>query len=136
MTIVSKYAVPEYQNSLQMHVVSSSIISEIINYLNTIPNINSLRMDIEITLHAMKLIEVYCKNDPNNVKCDKKQVLLDAFKIVFPNCLTEDEIRIIINHIDFIYNSDLITICKIEKTLCQYVFTPLRSIYKKLFRKN
>ena len=132
----SPYALPVLQNSLLTHIVTNSILDQLTSYLSKIPDIQNLKMDLEILLHAMKHIEVFVANDPSQTKVDKKALLLEAFKIVFPNCLTDAELAIITNGVDFMFNSDLVLIQKVEKTIAQYLCTPFRSIYKKLFRKN
>ena len=132
----SIYKIPDFQNSLQTHVKTNTLLEQVVKYISEIPNIQTLRMDLEVLLHTTKVIEVLCKNNPQQTKVDKKKVLVDAFTIVFPNCLSEFEFLLLEKSVDFLFNNELIQIEKIEKTILAWLNTIPRSIYKKLFRKN
>ena len=132
MSIISQYAIPLLQNSLQLHITSNSIVDQLVVYLKAIPEIGNLKNDLELLLHAMKIIEVLVKNDPTCV-IDKKAVLLAAMRQVHPE-MTDYDVNIVTNGISFICNANLITIEKVEKTILQYISTPLRSLYKKFIR--
>ena len=129
---LSQYETPILQNSLQKHIVSGAIVSSVSNQLNGIPNIENLKLDLELTMHVMKLIEVYVKNHPSQSCVDKKTVLLSAFKQSFPN-LSDVDLDVISNQIDFICNNNMIIITKKAKNLSTILSTPFRSVYKYYF---
>ena len=135
MTVIPKYAMPTFKNSLEKHVVYHDLLQQIVDLLNKIPNIGMLKNDLELILHIMKIIEVLCSNDPAVTKVDKKNLLINSLKTVMPD-INEYETNIASNAIDFIFNAELIVIEKSVKNMFQWATTPFRSIYKKLFRKN
>jgi hypothetical protein len=135
MDIKPKFAMPLFQNSLNTHVVYHDLLSQIILELSKIPCVDNLKLDLEVTLHAMKVIEVLCSNDPSSTSTDKKNLLLNSLKAIIPD-INDTDITIVSNGIDFIHKANLIVIEKTTKSLLQWAITPLRSIYKKLKSKN
>ena len=133
---LSVYKIPDFQNSLQVHITTNTLLDQVVKYISNIPNVQTLKMDLEVLLHTMKIIEVICKNDPSQTKVEKKKILIDAFNLIFPNCLSEYELSLLDKSIDFLSTNELIQIDKVLKTNFEYYLTPIRSIYKKLFRKN
>ena len=135
MDIKPKFAMPLFQNSLNTHVVYHDLLSQIILELTKIPHVDNLKLDLEVTLHAMKVIEVLCSNDPSSTSTDKKNLLINSLKAIIPD-ISDTDINIVTNGIDFIHKANLVIIEKTTKSLLQWVSTPLRSIYKKLKSKN
>ena len=135
MDIKPKFAMPLFQNSLNTHVVYHDLLSQIILELTKIPHVDNLKLDLEVTLHAMKVIEVLCSNDPSSTSTDKKNLLINSLKAIIPD-ISDTDINIVSNGIDFIHKANLVIIEKTTKSLLQWVSTPLRSIYKKLKSKN
>ena len=131
MDITPKFAMPNFQNSLNTHVVYHDLLSQIIVQLTKIPNVSNLKLDLEVTLHAMKVIEVLTSNDPSSTPTDKKLLLLNSLKAIIPD-ISDTDINIVTNGIDFIHKANLVIIEKTTKSLLQWVSTPLRSVYKKL----
>ena len=135
MDIKPKFAMPLFQNSLNTHVVYHDLLSQIILELTKIPHVDNLKLDLEVTLHAMKVIEVLCSNDPSSTSTDKKNLLINSLKAIIPD-ISETDINIVSNGIDFIHKAHLVIIEKTTKSLLQWAATPLRSIYKKIRSKN
>ena len=135
MDIKPKFAMPLFQNSLNTHVVYHDLLSQIILELTKIPHVDNLKLDLEVTLHAMKVIEVLCSNDPSSTSTDKKNLLINSLKAIIPD-ISDTDINIVTNGIDFIHKANLVIIEKTTKSLLQWVSTPLLSVYKKLKSKN
>ena len=96
-----------YQNSLLVHVVSNETLITLLNQLSSVPMLATLKLDIELTLHACKIIETIIAM--GRTKIDKKIVVMMAFQTIFPN-LTDDEVLLLHKQIDFLFTNNLITI--------------------------
>ncbi len=96
-----------YQNSLLVHVVSNETLITILNQLSAVPMLATLKLDIELTLHACKIIETVIAM--GTTKVDKKIVVMMAFQTIFPH-LTDDEVLLLHKQIDFLFTNNLITI--------------------------
>ena len=96
-----------YQNSLLVHVVSNETLITLLNQLSSVPMLATLKLDIELTLHACKIIETIIAM--GTTKIDKKIVVMMAFQTIFPH-LTDDEVLLLHKQIDFLFTNNLITI--------------------------
>ena len=132
---VQKYAMPQFQNSLNTHVVYFDIMTQVMTHISKIPNIEKLKCDMEFILHVMKVIEVLCSNDISSTTTDKKTILIEALRSSIPN-ISDYDVGIISNAVDFIHKSNLIVIEKTIKNMYAWATTIPRSVYKKLIRKN
>ena len=100
-----------YQNSLLVHVVSNETLITLLNQLSSVPLLATLRLDIELTLHACKIIETIIAL--GSTKVDKKIIVMTALQTIFPD-LTAEENTLLQKQVDFLYTNNLINVLEQE----------------------
>jgi hypothetical protein len=113
-----------FQHSLKTHIFTENLTKTILDNVNTIPALQSLRMDIELTLYICKLLETLMINC--NEKLLKKQLVISILLLIFPN-LTEPEKALIDTQIQFLFNNRKI---KVVKTLAAKFYRSGKVFYK------
>ena len=88
-------------------ILSNEIKTFIINDIKLIPNYETMKTDLELVKHICNMVEELNKKkvDP---KIDKKAIVLDVLKILFPD-LSVEQTMMIDTFIDFICQNDLIS---------------------------
>ena len=88
-------------------ILSNEIKTFIINDIKLIPNYETMKTDLELVKHICNMVEELNKKkvDP---KIDKKAIVLDVLKILFPE-LSVEQTMMIDTFIDFICQNDLIS---------------------------
>ena len=113
------------KNSLLSHATLYSLKEDIINKLKTtIPQINKLKLNIEITEIVVNLCENLC--DKKASIQDKRNLVINILNDIFS--LNVDETNVINQQLDYIYDNDLII--KIPK------FKKYLSYFKDWFRRK
>ena len=97
----SKIKLVKFKNTLRTFNSSVSLSDAIINKIVQIPKFQDLQQDVELILFICSSVENGLKND---VKTDKKQMVLDIMKKIFPT-LTQEEQTFIGNTIQFLFNN-------------------------------
>ena len=115
-----------FKNSLQTHVVTNDTLSTLLEQLSRVPLLSTLRLDIELTLHACKIIETIISL--GDTKVDKKAIILSAFKTIYPD-MTDTETILLTNQIDFLYSNGMILV--IEDVLTR--FQRFKAVIKSIF---
>ena len=89
------------KNSMKIFAKSGSIVNQIIQHLQTIPNYQNMKGNLELLEYVCKLIEEMVKNGNSNklIKIDKKALVLDIFTQLFG--LLEPELELLATHIDY-----------------------------------
>ena len=89
------------KNSMKIFAKSGSIVNQIIQHLQTIPNYQNMKGNLELLEYVCKLIEEMVKNGNSNklIKIDKKALVLDIFTQLFG--LLEPELELLSTHIDY-----------------------------------
>ena len=100
-----------YQNSLLVHVVSNETLITLLNQLSSVPLLATLKLDIELTLHACKIIETIIAL--GSTKVDKKIIVMTALQTIFPD-LTAEENTLLQKQVDFLYTNNLINVLEQE----------------------
>ena len=88
-------------------ILCNEIKTFIINDIKLIPNYETMKTDLELVKHICNMVEELNKKkvDP---KIDKKAIVLDVLKILFPE-LSVEQTMMIDTFIDFICQNDLIS---------------------------
>ena len=115
-----------FKHSLQTHVVTNGTLSLLLEQLSHVPLLSTLRLDIELTLHACKIVETLISL--GDTKVDKKTIVIDAFKVIYPD-MTDTETILLTNQVDFLYTNNMILV--IEDTLTSY--QRFKAVIKSMF---
>ena len=86
-----------FKNNLNSHVIEQNLQSDLIAKINAIPNINQLKLDLELTLYCANVIENLVKKKN---KINKKQLVINILSNVFP--LTAEEQLLLGGQLDFL----------------------------------
>ena len=100
----SKIELVKFKNTLRTFNSSVSLADAIFNKVVQIPKFQDLQQDVELILFICSSVENGLKND---VKTDKKQMVLDIMNKIFPT-LTQEEQTFIGNTIQFLFNNGAI----------------------------
>ena len=87
-------------------ILSNEIKTFIINDIKLIPNFELMKTDLELVKHIANMVEELNRTavDP---KIDKKAIVLDVIKTLFPD-LSTDQTMMIDTFIDFICQNDMV----------------------------
>ena len=87
-------------------ILSNEIKTFIINDIKLIPNFELMKTDLELVKHIANMVEELNRTavDP---KIDKKSIVLDVIKTLFPD-LSTDQTMMIDTFIDFICQNDMV----------------------------
>lgn len=87
-------------------ILSNEIKTFIINDIMLIPNFELMKTDLELVKHIANMVEELNRKavDP---KIDKKSIVLDVIKTLFPD-LSTDQTMMIDTFIDFICQNDMV----------------------------
>jgi hypothetical protein len=103
-------ATVKVKNSLATFVQQNGLTEKLIKHIQTIPNYQNLKNDIELIKYVCKMIEQLVKAGnsalPVGQKLDKKQLALTILQQLF--ALNQPEILFIGNLIDFLIANDLV----------------------------
>lgn len=113
-----------FKRSLKTHIHAENVLASILKMVVLIPNLSSLKLDIELTLHICKLIEALMFKSKE--KIDKKQLLIDIIGTLFPD-LTDDEKKIVESQVQFVFNNKMI---KVAKSFFSRLFSFEKFLYK------
>ncbi len=107
------------KNSLKQFSKENDAITSIFDsVVLNLPDYHTLgKVDLELIEHVCTEIEGLIKNNGASIKkIDKKQVCIRVFKKLFPN-ISNDEVRIIENQVDYLCNNGLIKLRPILKRI-------------------
>ena len=88
-------------------ILSNEIKTFIINDIKLIPNYETMKTDLELVKHICSMVEELNRKEVDP-KIDKKAIVLDVLKILFPE-LSVEQTMMIDTFIDFICQNDLIS---------------------------
>lgn len=114
------------KNTLKSFDIENSVITAIVADTVAIPNHFMLRADLELIRRICCLIEnMIVSNNKNSPKLDKKEMVVKIFKLVFPT-LTAEEVIVIQNHIQYLWNNNRIKAIPIVKKVAKGIFSWLK----------
>lgn len=96
-----------FQNSLQDHNTTFSTVDQLVQKIQSIPNHQALKLDLELTLYVCKVVENVIGKKSNTSSIDKGNIVVTVFQAIFPT-LTDDEIAYIKRQIQYFWSNKLI----------------------------
>ena len=103
-----------FVHALEKSNIYNCIRDAILTKISKIPELQKLRLNVELTLLVCNIIENSISNNSKYHKIDKKQLVVDIFSQAFN--LNPAEIQLLKDQIDFLYNNNaIIKISKIKK---------------------
>lgn len=105
-----------FKHSILRKLKTEKLKSSIIEKLREIPDLENLKMDIEVSLFICRCIETEVKKED---KIIKKDLFIEIIQSVFN--LNRDEILIVEKQIDFLHENNKITKSKIINYICNSV---------------
>ena len=114
-----------FVNALEKSNIYNCIRDAILTKISKIPELQKLRLNVELTLLVCNIIENSISNNSKYHKIDKKQLVVDIFSQAFN--LNPAEIQLLKDQIEFLYNNGaIIKISKIKK-----FFSSITNLLKK-----
>ena len=114
-----------FVNALEKSNIYNCIRDAILTKISKIPELQKLRLNVELTLLVCNIIENSISNNSKYHKIDKKQLVVDIFSQAFN--LNPAEIQLLKDQIEFLYNNGaIIKISKIKK-----FFSSITNLIKK-----
>ena len=114
-----------FVNALEKSNTYNCIRDAILAKISKIPELQKLRLNVELTLLVCNIIENSISNNSKYHKIDKKQLVVDIFSQAFN--LNPAEIQLLKDQIEFLYNNGaIIKISKIKK-----FFSSITNLLKK-----
>jgi len=87
-------------------ILSNEIKTFIVNDIMLIPNFETMKTDLELVKHICNMVQELNRKEVDP-KIDKKAIVLDVLKILFPD-LSIDQTMMIDTFIDFICQNDMV----------------------------
>ena len=92
------------KNSAKEHVSKEQIATWIVEKVQSLPNPDALKFNVELTLYVSSCIEIACKD--NNIKTDKLEIFMMVYKRLF-DLTTQDEV-VLVQMLEFLHKNSLI----------------------------
>ena len=118
------------KNSMKVFTKSGNIVNQIVQHLQTIPNFQSMKNNLELLEYVCQLVEEMVKNGNSNkqIKIDKKAIVLEVFTQLFG--LLQPELDTISNHIDYFVINKIVKKKPLLKKIYNCAKTKLKSLQK------
>jgi len=97
-----------FKNSISRKLKKETLKKNIIVKLNEVPDLQNLKMDIELALFICRCIESEVKKKD---KIDKKDLFIEIIQAIFT--LNRDEITVVEKQLEFLHENNKITKSKI-----------------------
>lgn len=91
------------ENSLLISIKKDKIVNMVVSKMQALPNIKTLKEDLEVLKFACMLVENKVSNKVYQDKINKKDIVILAYEKVFGGAINKD---ILSNQIDFLYNNE------------------------------
>jgi hypothetical protein len=118
-----------FQNSLADHHVTYTTVSELITKIQSIPNHQDLKLDLELTLYICKVVENIIGKKSKTSTIDKLEIVIKVFQGIYP-VLTPEELTYIKNQVQYFWTNKMI---KRRKVVVKYGIYAFNIIKKKFF---
>lgn len=105
-----------FKNTISRQLKKEKLKKDIIEKLNEIPDLQNLKMDIELALFVCRCIESEVKKEDKIVK---KDIFIEIIQSIFN--LNRDEILIVEKQLEFLHENNKITKSKIFNYVCNSV---------------
>jgi hypothetical protein len=107
---INPLAKVKIKHSLKSFVQQNTLIDQIVKHVQTIPNYQNLKNDVELIKYVCKMIEQLVKQgnskQPIGIKIDKKQLAITIFNQIFG--LSPTEISFISSLIEFFVQNEIV----------------------------
>lgn len=117
-----------FQNSLSDHNTTFTTVDALVQKIQSIPNHQALKLDLELTLYVCKVVENIIGSKSTTSTIDKGKIVITVFQAIFPN-LTDDEIAYIKNQIQYFWSNKMIVR---RSTIIKYGIYAFNILLKKL----
>ena len=118
----------DFKNSLDDHNTTYTTVDAIVQKIQSIPNHQNLKLDLELTLYVCKVVENVISKKSKTSTIDKGEIVVSVFKAIFPR-LTDEEIAYVKKQIQYFWSNKLI---KRRSTLIKFGIFAFNIIKKKL----
>jgi len=105
-----------FKNSINRKLKKEKLKRDIIEKLNQVPDLQNLKMDIELALFICRCIETEVRKEDKIVK---KDLFIEIIQSIFN--LNRDEILIVEKQLEFLHENNKITKSKIINYVCNSV---------------
>ena len=109
----------EFKRTLKTFIDQSNLESKLLTTLRTIPDIAELRLNLELTLHVCKCIEVEVNYIPPSKKPDKLALLIKIMDSLFS--LTEQEQKLLTSQVEILHSMKKIKGVSTYKIIGNYI---------------
>lgn len=109
----------KFKNSLALRVKIETIKTGIVEKLKVIPNINDLKLNVELTLFICRCIETEIKKKH---KVEKKQLFFEIIASIFAN-LTRDDNAVLEQQIQFLHDNNSIKQSSLRNYIANSLYT-------------
>jgi hypothetical protein len=106
----------KFKNSISRKLKREKLKKDIIEKLNQVPDLQNLKMDIELALFVCRCIETEVKKEDKIVK---KDLFIEIIQVIFS--LNRDEVLVIEKQLEFLHENNKITKSKIINYVCNSV---------------
>ena len=113
------------KNAVKKHLDFTYLKQEILDLLQEVPNLESLKRDPEFVLYVCNLVE----NKQSKHKIDKKELVKDVFKSLFCELNNDQDLKRMDDHIEFLCSNKMIkklpVMKKMFKQFCAWAIKKL-----------
>jgi len=90
------------KNSMKVFIKSGNMVSQIVEHLQTIPNCQRMKNNLELLEYVCQLVEDMVKdgNSKKQIKIDKKAIVLEVFTQLFG--FLQPELDTMSGHVDYL----------------------------------
>ena len=92
------------KHSAKEHVSKEQIVAWIVEKVQSLPNPDALKFNVELILYISSCIEIACKD--NSIKTDKLEIFMGVYKRLF-DLTTQDEV-VLVQMLEFLHKNSLI----------------------------
>ena len=97
-----------FQNSLDDHNTTYTTVDALVQKIQSIPNHQALKLDLELCLYVCKVIENTIGSKSPTSSIDKCNIAITVFQAIFP-ALTSDDIVYLKKQIQYFWSNKMIT---------------------------
>jgi len=96
-----------FENSLDDHNTTYTTVDALVQKIQSIPNHQALKLDMELTLYVCKVVEEVIGKKSKTSTVDKGTIVLSVFQAIFPR-LSDEDTAYIKNQIQYFWSNKMI----------------------------
>ena len=97
----------QFQHSLEDHQTTYSTIDALVQKIQSIPNHQALKLNLELTLYVCKVVENIVGTKSKTSTIDKSNMVIQVFQTLFPD-LTDEQINYLKTQISYFWSNKMI----------------------------